>query len=845
MNDKVDSISVIKSVHGEVLNTGGDPSVDVTMEDGNINFTFDNIKGETGNDGATGATGPQGPQGDSAIFTGEGVPWSGLKNTTGQSTTEPMSQKAVTDELDGIKDVVDYVYGDITTLPSRGNIYEGNNYWYNGNSTSDVTYGRGRDLDMNAYKGKTIEITPQSGKSAYFAFITAHGATGSAASYVPNSGGFHTITGKTRIAIPNIEGNVFMWIRTIARYSVDVTPSNIRIIHNFREDLSTIKNDIADLQNENTIELKSYDSTAIQAWDRSYWLNDSNKFQSSGSAYGRYFSLVNYRSKTLTIKAGSVAAKYALIQAVPAIGDARYHQDYSGKKSINANGSVSLVVPDDANYLYVEGASSASNISVPSKITFTGTVQSSVEDVYGDVQKAVGIPAIHVNEATGSNDNDGLTAATAVATLSKALSMQGVDARIILHGNTTQRLSISGKRRVVVTNAPGEKATITRGHHITEATLDEETNIYSYDMAEVAAQTFDKGTSLAAYWIYQDGVDDQSTLISDAERHPVHRGKTCRCDSTKMTRYTSMEGLQGDTSGVPAYYYDTTNKVLYFKIATGSDLATNPVVIPIYNDYAIYAGECEVHVTGVDCRYGYIFVNKCDNSTFTDCSAKYSCGGQNNFCGNIVWLSSRNVTFTRCEAARCTAALSSGTGDGFNAHILEAESGRDARRITATLVDCWAHDCIDDGYSDHGRSEATVIGGVFEYNDCGIANATGACDTLNNVIMRRNVTCGVRLGGTVSSETNVGKGTCVTAYGCLAENNGDSGYRSGISATDGTANLPNVLTCYNCISVANNRGFYASNTTGCKMHLYNCSDSGSTTPVTNATTAINATPITA
>lgn len=49
--------------------------------------------------GDTGATGPQGPQGDSAIWTGEGEPWSGLKNTTGQSTTEPMTQKAVTDEL--------------------------------------------------------------------------------------------------------------------------------------------------------------------------------------------------------------------------------------------------------------------------------------------------------------------------------------------------------------------------------------------------------------------------------------------------------------------------------------------------------------------------------------------------------------------------------------------------------------------------------------------------------------------------------------------------------------------------------------------------------------------------
>lgn len=71
--------------------------------------------------GDTGDTGPQGPQGDSAIWTGEGEPWSGMKNTTGQSTTEPMTQKAVTDEFDKFKEEpydmasVTWVGGGITT----------------------------------------------------------------------------------------------------------------------------------------------------------------------------------------------------------------------------------------------------------------------------------------------------------------------------------------------------------------------------------------------------------------------------------------------------------------------------------------------------------------------------------------------------------------------------------------------------------------------------------------------------------------------------------------------------------------------------------------------------------
>ena len=115
LNDKIDSGVVIKSAHGEVLNTGGDPSVDVIMEDGNINFTFDNIKGENGKDGATGATGPQGPQGDS-FQPIEDVSGLVLAHTTGQDNTKAMSQKGVTDAISATQDEIvvnisDYLTG--------------------------------------------------------------------------------------------------------------------------------------------------------------------------------------------------------------------------------------------------------------------------------------------------------------------------------------------------------------------------------------------------------------------------------------------------------------------------------------------------------------------------------------------------------------------------------------------------------------------------------------------------------------------------------------------------------------------------------------------------------------
>ena len=121
------STSPIKSVTASVDDQVGTPGVDTDYDGKNLSFAFHNMKGNRGNgiasssevlspdDGGTNThtftdddgnehtfhtkNGRKGDQGDSAIWTGEGEPWSGLKNTTGQSTTEPMSQKAVTDAI--------------------------------------------------------------------------------------------------------------------------------------------------------------------------------------------------------------------------------------------------------------------------------------------------------------------------------------------------------------------------------------------------------------------------------------------------------------------------------------------------------------------------------------------------------------------------------------------------------------------------------------------------------------------------------------------------------------------------------------------------------------------------
>lgn len=101
---KQDTITAV--AEPTIADDGGNPSASVDFEDGEMAFSFKNLKLRfsdlTPEERAT-LKGDKGDKGDSAIFTGEGEPWSGLKNATGQSTTEPMSQKAVTDAVNRLE----------------------------------------------------------------------------------------------------------------------------------------------------------------------------------------------------------------------------------------------------------------------------------------------------------------------------------------------------------------------------------------------------------------------------------------------------------------------------------------------------------------------------------------------------------------------------------------------------------------------------------------------------------------------------------------------------------------------------------------------------------------------
>lgn len=422
----------------------------------------------------------------------------------------------------------------------------------------------------------------------------------------------------------------------------------------------------------------------------------------------------------------------------------------------------------------------------------------------------MGLPdVVYVDAVNGDDTNPGTTESAALATFAAAFSKTGVDTTIILIGDTTERLNIKTKSNQRSVHLIGKRGLVNRiicGTKIDSGTLVAgTTNVYQTPLSSFS--TADR------FQLFQHEVFDESTLIPDNERHPLQRGKTYRCDSTKITRVTSLDAVK--TSEGYTFFYDTDAQMLYVKIKEGTTLAANPVYIPGGSGIFGNDGSVAFEMVNIECWYGSISLRSCHGGRAIDCAAKYAFGG-----GAWSWDAAIGVELIRCEAAR--AFSGSTTGDGFNAHSTTTDPAL-AKHTVATMIDCWSHDNNDDGYSDHERCETTIIGGLFEYNvKGGITPSYGSHDTIYNAYCRKQADNGIALVGSAKA-TEGGRGSQIFAIGCICENNKINYYVSG----DKSGTDENFGKFVNCISLNARYGYLCQ--TNARIELNNCTDSGSST----------------
>lgn len=417
---------------------------------------------------------------------------------------------------------------------------------------------------------------------------------------------------------------------------------------------------------------------------------------------------------------------------------------------------------------------------------------------------------VYVDAVNGNDTNPGTTESAALATFAAAFSKTGVDTTIILIGDTTERLNIKTKSNQRSVRLIGKRGLVNRiicGTKIDSGTLVAgTTNVYQTPLSSFSAADH--------FQLFQHEVFDESTLIPDNERHPLQRGKTYRCDSTKITRVTSLDAVK--TSEGYTFFYDTDAQMLYVKIKEGTTLAANPVYIPDGSGISGNDGSVAFEMVNIECWYGSISLRFCHGGRAIDCAAKYAFGG-----GAWSWEAAIGVELIRCEAAR--AFSGSSTGDGFNAHSTTTGPAM-AKHTVATMIDCWSHDNNDDGYSDHERCETTIIGGLFEYNvKAGLTPAFGCQDMIYNAYCRKQVNNGIALVGGATAEEG-GRGSQIFVIGCICENNANNYYVSG----DKSGADENFGKFVNCISLNGSKYGYLCGANA-RIELNNCTDSGSPT----------------
>lgn len=408
---------------------------------------------------------------------------------------------------------------------------------------------------------------------------------------------------------------------------------------------------------------------------------------------------------------------------------------------------------------------------------------------------------IYVNGDYGDDNSRG-SKGSPVKTLSEALRRSGSDANIVLLGNVYDSLNIKENDNQQSIRIVGEQGKVNRiilGNKITTATLVQE-GVYQYNIDSFPSES-------TSYCLWQHDIADSSTAIKESDKHPLQRGKTHRLDSTKLSRVSSIDAVK--SSSKPVFFYDYSNKVLYFRVVSGSVLANNPIYMPTPNA-AIYGndGSVKVEMVNIESWYSNFDLSNCNGGLLTECAAKFGVNG------GFSWKDCNGLQFIRCEACGIHD-YDNNYGDGFSVGSTISEPTT-AKCATAVMYDCWSHDNHDDGYSDHLNNETTIDGGLFEYNDGGVTTSYGSKDIVKNVYARNNTEAGITVYG------GSAEGTESFVSNCICENNSPYNFsvvNGGSRKTKGTF--------VNCISInAENTGYYASGS-NVEMTVINCYDNGS------------------
>ena len=545
-------------------------------------------------------------------------------------------------------------------------------------------------------------------------------------------------------------------------------------------DIDTVKADLDDIEEYIPHEVTLIDKSGMA----------SDKYVSDSTVAGDNWTnnLVNNTGSLYTATALDVS-EYMGQMLVIEIGSSDSHSGVRKFGFCNANNIVSSASKEAALSYSSEGGYLRTRRKITNTHFFFSCSAKSHLRIYVIAQ---GILLDKVNNDTayvasdGNDDNTG-SSVLPLATINKAL--ENGARRICVNGGTynqTIDLSKAVHSKISIVNATPTKKVVFMAPDClitdTESAVEGYTKVYS-------AET-DKSFHTNNIWIFQDGVPDEYTEITAAERMPEQRGQAYRCYDTRILKASAntLADALTEIENATVYKWYKEGNTLYFSRPEAVS-SSNPICGSFGTTlFSNGSRKNTLDIAGIDVKYMAFNINDTVNSHVMDCSAANVFGG-----GAYLIDGAVESEFIRCEARR---AYSGTNGDGFNGHSSNTDDAF-AHQTTATLIDCWSHDNRDDGISLHERSEFTVIGGLVEYN---------------------------ALGGGVTPAN----GSHCSCYNVFARNNGEGGflYMNATSAAEG--GVGGQLKCIDCISESNNTwaavysAGYKVNADGNKAILVGC-----------------------
>lgn len=486
-------------------------------------------------------------------------------------------------------------------------------------------------------------------------------------------------------------------------------------------------------------------------------------------------STLTLSADTYADTAGNNTSADITLIAVSASGATLTQQQTSvSTASEYKNLTATMTVPANTETVRIRFVKRTAASSAKFKNVLLRTSVDSSIDKYGSNQEPKGLFKT-VYMALGGNDSNDGSIDKPVLSFAQAVRKTGGYGQIIMRGgdyiNATSAsgFNISGVNYVHITTYANEKVRVIQG-----VALANITKAAGYTKVYQAPLT---ATTPARYlWIHD--VIDTTTLIEEADRHPLQAGETYRLPSTKIQKVASI-GLV-ESSDKPSFYFDAVAKIVYFSVSSGVDALTATIYVPSNLSGLIYGGTGieEVEISGnITMMYGGLRNVDARNLKRFKHTNLFAFGGK----GQGIVLDDTLVS--EGSWARCAG----NNDDGYNGHVYNVNT-----QCVHKCENLWTHDNGDDGESMHEYCVATYPNILSESNgDRGAAPAYGAHCTYIGYVFQNNGQETVKDGGEgigVVGASTEGVGTQAILFGGVSRGN-TINYRTG--AADASMKIVN------------------------------------------------------